>query len=55
MSNYDLGRTFKYFHKDKDIQTPLKDTVLGFFKMSDKSLRDKILTFLMVNFHNLIF
>ena len=42
MNNYDLGRTFKNFHKDKDIQTPLKDTVNVYFQMSDKSLKDKI-------------
>ena len=59
MNNYDLGRTSKYFHKDKDIQTPLKDTVWGFFKMSDKSLRDKIFNFFdgklsQLNFFNMM-
>ena len=45
MINYDLGRTFKNFHKDKDIQAPLKDTVNLFVQMSDKNLRDKIFNF----------
>ena len=45
MNNYDLGRTFKNFHKDKDIQTPLKDTVSYFIQISDKNLKDKIFNF----------
>ena len=45
MSNYDLGRTFKNFHRDRDIQTPLKDTVFYYFQMSDKNLRDKIFNY----------
>ena len=42
MKNYDLGRSFKNFHKDKDIQKPVKDSVNIFYQMSDKALKDKI-------------
>ena len=41
-SNYDLGRTFKGYHFDKDIQKPLTNLVLLFADKSDKGLRDKI-------------
>ena len=41
-NNYDLGRTFKGFRLDKDIQYPLKDTVNFFIDISSKSLRDKV-------------
>ena len=40
--NYDLGRTFKGYRIDKDIQYPLQDIVIGFGDISSKSLRDKI-------------
>ena len=41
-NNYDLGRTFKSYRVDKDIQKPLEDTMTFFIDISSKALRDKI-------------
>ena len=42
--NYDLGRTFKGFHIDKDIQKSSEENVNSIADISSKSLRDKIYT-----------
>ena len=41
-NNYDLGRTFKGYHIDKDIKYPLESKLLFFGDISSKNLRDKI-------------
>ena len=42
LKNYDLGRTFKSYHIDKDIKTPPEDLQNIMVYMSDKSLSDKV-------------
>ena len=49
-NNYDLGRTFKGYHLDTDIEKPLKDTVSFHADMSSKALRDKIYSIFEGNF-----
>ena len=41
-NNYDLGRTFKNYHVDKNTQKPLDLKITAFAEISSKSLRDKI-------------
>ena len=55
MNNYNLGRTCKNFHKDKDIQASLNDNVTFFCKCLIKTSEIKFLTILVVNYQKLIF
>ena len=44
LNNYDLGRTFKGYREDKDIQKPVKNTMTFYIEKSPKELRDKIVS-----------
>ena len=50
LNNYDLGKTFKCYRKDTNIQKPLKNTMSFYVEKSSKVLEIKLFLFLMENF-----
>ena len=53
MNNYDLGKTFKCYRKDTNIQKPLKNTMSFYVEKSSKDLRDKIVSIFNGKFSNI--